>query len=416
MKTIRFNLNYLTVLFSAVVILSSCGDDDDPDPIDPTPEPDQYYSLGTIIGDVSYILSTDGLADGSVSPVGNGVEFGSAEFISSGNYIYFFSRDDKKFYQYELHDDGSITETASLLLTQYITDRAYSQNLIGDHTLLVMDPVQWGEPEIKWLTISIPDFVITDNGSFDLPTIEQSPGVNWKSNVGRGALHGDKFVMGTVYYDFDLNYESGTHAVVLDYPAMTNPTLISTELTDAELGIFTNNSFISTASGDLYIAAYRGFYGKPATDDVHGSILRIKNGEFDFDESYFMDLTSVVGETTQIMQLDWLEHETGMAMLFNDDDIGDWDNLDNDHYYFVKVDLPNQSITSFNMPRSDVRLARKPLIEDGRYISYIKSAANNTTNILEIDYQNDSYTVGLQVEGDNVQGYSVAKHPVSVTP
>lgn len=412
----KLNLRVWIALFGSIILFNACSNDDEQGP-QPEPEVDAFYSLGIVMGEdfSSYLLSTDNLEEGSVSPVGSGVELNGAEFIQSGNYIYFFSRNEKKFYQYELHADGTVSETASLLVTQYITDRAYSQNLVDENTLLVMDPVQWGEPEIKWLTISIPDFVISASGSFNLPTLEKTEEVNWNANLGRGALHGDKFIMGTIYYDFDGNFAEGTHAIVLDYPSMTNPTLIETQLTSAEIGIYTNNSFLTTESGDLYIAAYRGFYGKPTDNDVHGSILRIKAGETDFDEVYFMDLTQVMGESTQIMQLDFLEGETGMGMLFNDTEIVDWADLDNDHYYFAKIDLHDQTIDKFNVPKSDVRLARKPLAGDGKYISYIKSAANNTTNVLEINYNGDAddYTVGIEIEGDNVQGYSVAKHPTT---
>ncbi len=410
----RLNWYFLIIFFSGTFLMSCDKDDDmgiDPPAVEPDDKP--FYSLGTVVNEVSYILTTDDLENGEVSPIGNGVEFGAPEFIASGEYIYFFSRADKKFFQYQLNSDGSITEVASLLVTEYITDRAYSQNLIGDHTLLIMDPVQWGEPEIKWFTISIPDFTVSSSGSFDLPTIEQTAGVNWKVNVGRGALHGDKFVMGTVYYDFDLNFAEGTHAIVLDYPSMENPTLIETKLTTAELGIFTNNSFITTESGDLYIAGYRGFYGVVPDDNVHGVVFRIKAGEYEFDEDYLLDLTDVQGESTQIMQLDFLEGEIGMGMLVNDDDIGTWDNLDNDHYTYARIDLPNQTIQEFNMPKSDIRLNRKPLIEDGKYVTFIKSAANSTTNVLEIEYNGgaDAVTIGANITGDNVIGYSIAKHP-----
>ncbi len=407
------NLKYIAAVMLSIGMLTGC-DDDENEPQKPAVDP--YYSLGVVLADdnSSYVLSTDDITKGSVSPVGTGVELPSGEFMQSENYIYFFSRAEKKFFQYELKSDGSVTEKASLLVTQYITDRAYSQNLVNENTILVMDPVVWGQPEIKWFTIDIPAFTVSASGTFNLPTLEKSEGVNWAGNVGRGVLHGNKFIMGTIYYDFDGNTSEGAHAVVLDYPAMTNPTLISTDLTSAELGIITNNSFISTANGDLYMAAYRGFYGKPADDDVHGSILRIKSGEFDFDESYFLDLSASLGETTQIMQLNHLEGELGMGMLFNDSEVIDWNDLDNDHYYFARIDLPGKVITRFSMPKSDVRLARKPLVDDGKYISFIKSAANNTTNVLEIDYKGgaDSFKVGVQIQGTNVQGYSVAKHPV----
>ncbi len=388
----------------------SC-DDNDPEP--GTTE-GQYFSLGVVLGTdfTNYLLSTDTISEGEISPVRNGVELSGAEYIQSGNYIYFFSRADKKFFQYELLSDGAVTETASLLVTQYITDRAYSQNLVDENTLLVMDPVQWGEPAVKWFTISLPDFVVDESGTFDLPTIEQTAGVNWKSNLGRGALHGDKFIMGTVYYDFDGNFADGTHAVVFDYPAMTNPTLIETNLTTAELGIFTNNSFATTANGDLYIAGYRGAYGVPSDDEINGVVFRIKAGEEDFDESYLLDFSEEMGETIQIMQLDFLEGNLAMGMLMNNTGVS-YANLDDDHYYFAKLDLPNKTITPYNMPESDIRLARKPWIEDGKYVSYIKSLENNTTNVLQINYDGgpDDYEVGIEIEGENVQGYSVVKHP-----
>lgn len=408
----KFNIRWTAAVLCSLFAVTACDDDEST----PTPTADPYYSLGVVMADAnsSYILSTDDLKAGSISPVGKGLELPGAEFIQSENYIYFFSRAEKKFFQYELKTDGTVVEAASILLTGYITDRAYSQNLVNESTILIMDPVIWGQPEVKWLTISIPQFTISASGTFNLPTKEKSEGVNWAGNLGRGALHGNKFIMGTVFYDFDGNFAEGTHAVVLDYPAMTNPTLIETQLTSAELGIFTNNSFCRTKNGDLYIAAYRGFYGKPSDDDVHGSVLRIKNGENDFDETYFLDFSDELGETTQIMQLDWLEDEKGMAMLFNDSDIGSWDNLDNDHYYFARIDLPNKSIAKFNVPKSDVRLARKPLISDGKYVSFLKSAANSTTHVLEIDYNGgaDAFTKGIQIEGTNIQGYSVVKHPV----
>lgn len=166
-------------------------------------------------------------------------------------------------------------------------------------------------------------------------------------------------------------------------------------------------------NGDLYLIGYRGMYGKPTNDDVHGVVFRIKAGEYDFDEGYLLDLSEKMGETTQIMQLNKLTGQNAMAMLFDDSKVQGYEDLDNDHYYYVKINLANQEVAKINMPRSDIRLARKPLVDGNYFISYIKSAANNTTNVLKIDFTGgaDSYVVGKKIEGDNVQGYSVVKHP-----
>lgn len=394
-------------------LMFSCSKDESIDDPTTSEEEAEYYSLGVQIPDgASYSLSTDDLMTGNISPVGNGVEIPGNEFIQSGNYFYFFSRGEKKFFQYEMHADGSVTETASLLVSEYITDRAYSRNLIDENTILVMDPIQWGEPEIKWFTIKIPEFEVSNSGVYSIPTIAKDNGENWKANLGTAVVHGNKLVMPTVYYDFDGNYAPGTRSVVLDYPSMDNETLIESDISTGE-NAYINNLLAHTDNGDLYIGYLRGFYGTPTDDDVNGYILRINAGETDFDDSYFFDLSAEMGEPTQVMQLDALEGNWAMGMLFNPNDIGEYSNLDNDHYYYAKVDLANQSITRYNMPKADIRLSRKPLISEGNFIAFHKSAANNTTNVLVIDYNGnaDDYTIGKTIDGDGVTGYSVVKHP-----
>jgi len=139
----------------------------------------------------------------------------------------------------------------------------------------------------------------------------------------------------------------------------------------------------------------------------------MKSGEFAFDDSYFFDVSAELGEPTQVMQLNHLEGQFAMAMLFNTNDMPTWGDLDNENYYFAKVDLKNQSIEKFNVPKSSSRLARYPLISPGKYISFFKSIANNKTHVLEIDYNGgaNAFTIGKQIEGDGVNGISIAQHP-----
>lgn len=399
------------MLFCMTVVLNACKKEKTPDP-QPEPEKPVFYSLGVQVGSVNYILPTDDIKTGSISPVGLGVEVPGNELIQSGSFFYFFSRAEKKFYQFELKADGTVAEKASLLVTSYISSRAYSQNLVDENTILVMDPVVWGEPAVKWFTIKIPQFEITASGELNLPTFEKAAGVNWNVNVGKAVLHGSKLVMGSVYYDFDGNYAPGTHVITIDYPAMTNATKVSSETSTGEIG-YTNQLFAKTANGDLYVGAYRGPYGPPSDDDVFGYILRLKSGNFQFDDSYFFDLSQVVGEPTQVMQLNFLEGQSAMAMLFNTNDIPTWDDLDKDNYYYAKVDLANKSVSKYNLPKSSVRLARYPLIANGKYITFHKSFATNKTNVVEIDYNGgaDAFTIGKQIEGDGVTGISVVQHP-----
>ena len=373
-----------------------------------------HYSLGVNAGGVSYSVPVNNLANGSIQVEQNGTRLDATSLITSGKYMYFFSRSQKKYYQYELHKDGTISQTAALAVGEYISDWAYSQNLIDSETILVMDPVKWGEPEVKWFTISIPGFVISGSGSFKLPAKEKSPGVNWKSNVGNGMLHGNKFIMGSVYYDFEGNFASGAHAVVFDFPGMRNPKLISTNLTTAELGIYSTSGLITAEDGDLYMAACRGaLWGAKTDGHVYGGILRIKKGETKFDESYFLDLTKANGAPVNILQLDYLGGTSAMAILFDDTKMKGWGDVANDHYYFAKVDLTSRTLFRYNIPKSDAHNAKRPLIANDKYYTYLKSTAGKTTHVLEIDLRGgaDAYRKGLLENGNNVKGYSVIKCP-----
>lgn len=373
-----------------------------------------HYSLGLSRDGKSYSVSTDSLFGKTITLKENSTELEAKSLIVSGKYFYFFNRSEKKFYQYELRIDGGITQKASLEVGSYVTDHAYSQNLVDDQTILVIDPVQWGEPEIKWFTIRIPDFVITANGNFQLPTLKRPDGRNWKSNVGRGVLHAGKFVMGTVYYDFEGNFASGSHAVAFDFPGMTNPKRITTNKITAELGIFSNNGFVTTENGDMYIIAARGaILGAITNNNQYGAILRIKKGELQFDESYLFDLSKEVGAPTNITQLDYLGGSSAMAVLFDDTKVKGWEDFDNDHYFFAKLDLESQRLMKYNIPKSDARITKFPLISNGKYITFLESAKNRTCQILEISTNGgpDAFRKGAVVEGKDLRGYSIIKHP-----
>lgn len=409
-----FSTKLLSMLLCSAIVFNACKKDEPTD--EPTVEVPSGYSLGVNVGGVNYVLQTEDLFDGgNVSPVGNGVEIPGNELLQSGDYFYFYARSEKKFYQYELKNDGTVEEVASLLVTSYVPDRAYSQNILDENTLLIMDPIAWGSPSVKWLKIRIPDFVIAESGTIELPTFEKEAGVNWNVNVGKVVLHGSKLVMGSVYWQVEgtnTAYAPGTHAITIDYPSMANPTKVTSSLSTGEIG-YTNQLFAKTNNGDLYVGVYRGAYGAPSTDDVKGYILRIKNGATTFDNDYFFDLSATIGEPTQVMQLNFLEGSSAMAMLFNTNDMPARANLEDDIYYYAKVDLAAKTVSKFNAPKASVRQVRYPLVSNGKYITYQRSKTANTAKILEIDYNGgaDAFKVGKLIEGDGVNPISVVKHP-----
>lgn len=387
----------------------------DDNSVKPKPTESSYYTFGIRAGGVSYLLTSSDIESGTVS-LNNAYEVNGFESNTHDNYIYTYIRAEKSIYQFEMQEDGSIVEKAKILLTAYITDRAYSQTIVDNNTLLIIDPITWGLPEMKWVQISIPDFVIKSSGTITLPTLEASPGVSWGMNVGKVVKHGNKIIMGTVDYDLDGNYPPGSYAIVIDYPAMTNPKRIFSDKIDGELGIISASMFAYTENGDTYVATSGGFsngnslWGKAINPNKFGGILRIKNGQTDFDNSYFIDLTEKIGKPTNIYHLNYVGNDYAIAMIFNPNEVNGWSDLSNDHFEFAKIKLSTGDVKVYNIPKSGSRLGRVPSIDGTKYVNFYKNVASNKTNILMIDISNDSYNIGTQILGDNVDGFMVAKY------
>lgn len=410
----KFILRSIVLTFVLSTFLWTGCSDNTADPAPSTPQI-TYYTFGIRAGGVGYLLPSSKTDTGSVS-LTNAVEVNGFESNTYGNYIYTYIRAEKSIYQYEMLENGTVQQKAKILLSAYITDRAYSQSIIDGNTLLIIDPITWGLPEMKWVQISIPDFVVKSSGTLTLPTLEAAPGINWGVNVGKVIKHGNKLVMGTVDYDLDGNFPPGSYAITLDYPAMTNPQRIFSDKIDGELGIISVSSYAQTENGDSYLATAGGFsngaalWGKSVNANKHGGILRIKKGETTFDNSYLLDLTQKLGKPTNIYNLHYVGNDYAIAMIFNPNEINGWSDLSNDRFEFAKIKLSTGDVTVYTLPKSASRLGRVAAIEGTKYINFYKSAASNKTNILTIDVANDKTTIGTQIMGDNVEGFMVAKY------
>ncbi|HEV7378682.1 MAG TPA: hypothetical protein VGN64_02745 [Dyadobacter sp.] len=373
----------------------------------------RHYSLGLSVDGVGYAIPANNLFGDTIHTANSGKPYDAKGLIQSENYVYFYSQPEKKFFQYTIDPRGTLTEKSGIPVAGYVSEQAFSQNLLDKNTILIMDPVKWGEPEVKWVTISIPDFKISGSGTYQLPYMEQTHDMAWKSSIGRAILHAGKVIMGTAYFDFQNNFASGAHVVVFDYPGMTNPRLVSTNLISAEVGAVSTNSFVKSGSGDLYLAACRGAVLGTITDNkVYGGVLRIKKDQTSFDESYLFDLSAVLKQPANILHLDALNGDEAMAVLVDDTKMKGCADIANDHYIFARLELPSKKIQKYNVPKSDARVARMPLITDSRYTSFLKSHANNTVHILEIDTKGgpDAFRKGAVIEGKNVLGYGIIAH------
>lgn len=120
------------------------------------------------------------------------------------------------------------------------------------------------------------------------------------SEVGDGFFYADLIVRDNSLF-VALNDFGGSglaHVAVINLTSKKLEKIITDTRTTTLLGSTNTTVFALDASGDIYVHG-SGLFSEFSEDGKKASgILRIKNGETDFDENYFFDLSATTGFTT----------------------------------------------------------------------------------------------------------------------
>ena len=416
------NLFAMMAIVMVAAMATSCEKDKEGDSVKPAGP--QYFSFSLkagSAGDASYIATTSDLMKGNVSISGALEHIGRGYFIPADNYVYDINESENKILQFEMFPDGTVEEVASIMAAKYLPGGGQSRNVIDNNKyLFYIDPIEWGSREVKWLRIKLPEFVVDGNGTVELPMLNNDPA--YMVNVGNTIVHGDKLVMGSIYYKAEGKktiYAEGSHAIVFDWPTMANPKLISAPQT-GQLGNVALSNYANDAAGNLYVSVGcddLGQWDKPSVDKTqYGGLLRIKKGESDFDKDYFLDFSKEMGGVpTNIFNIFTATNNKAVAYIYNCEGVG-WKVGNSDTGYYVTIDFGTGKVVKHDMPLSASVSTREALIFDNKFYSFQKQVSDNSTSVVEIDYNKmsaDAWKMGAKVEGVDITSYGIAAHPVA---
>lgn len=406
MRRITKALGFIAV---ALVVNGACSNDnnDEPNPV----EEGQHFTVATWLDGPQYLASTKSLSEGSLSFVGNGLEAVGSRYLHHGNYIYMMNLTEKKFNQYELTADGSISLKASILTDGVVPNYFQSLNVVDDNTLLVLGAVDNNEGKAGWARIEVPSFKVIAKGELQVPYDAGQPSLSF--SVGRGYVDNGKFILGGYFYDSQTQAyaPTGVTALVYDYPSMANMEIIQSDVTKAGIGYDYLSSLDTDEEGNHYFVAsagkfWTGLGGK-------SGIVRIKKGEAKFDEDYFFDVTSQLDNGACLMGMTYVadgiafgtvQYETMMTSVR--------DRLKNVGQV-VKLDLENKEVTLMNTPLSPVAMVRSPLVYNGKYYTAL-CIDGGDANIYEFDPLGDAdaFKKGLKLDaGGWTQVQLIAANP-----
>lgn len=360
MKTIQ----KLSLLSLATICLTftNCGSDDTddtPDIIEEEIVEEETVDEDTIeITDTSILLHVDldsqalypmhFLEDGTTgtADIADAQELlasgGSVPITIKDGYIYVNDFSGSEFTKLEVSDEGILTEVASL--PNLGTNGNPLYDFIDDETILLTSRQTFPTDGLyTFQLINVNSMTEETTGTLEIPI----QGANGNADFSYMWANDYIYFEDNLYVPFievdanDSDLYDEAYVAVFDSNYNYVKTITTTKTSNVSTGFISSTGI--DESGDLYISSSNiSFYGN--NEDLPSGIVRIKSGETEFDEDYFLDITELTGYHSIGML--YVEDGKAIVPVYNSD-------LQATSSYFVEyhlVDLYNNSVTKLNMP------------------------------------------------------------------
>ncbi|WP_293899183.1 hypothetical protein [Sphingobacterium sp. UBA5670] len=288
----------------AALLISSCKDS--PNVPDATEPVESKYSVWVATANGSYLLTTDQIMkDTLLSPANNKgtditaflpqARYAGYAYVFNGNY--YLSNDGTRFSKHQLTDAGEFKEVDNYAFPGYFyLGKVASQFSTTDEIVFTSTGASDANLEKKVFEKDIyfmntKDMTLNKTLKAQIPTLDYTV---YKAdgtvdptilNVTSMRVGGGKAYFGFYYYTFDYKpVNTKAYAYICDYPSMANGHIMSDDRASYVAGHWQreNYSFLDD-NNNLYLLT-RG-----KTDGTY-AILRVNNGQTEFDKSYLYDL------------------------------------------------------------------------------------------------------------------------------
>jgi len=361
------NLKYL--LFGFVLTgLVACSEDDNTETVE-QPTGDRLYTIGYADGSGSpsatYTQSVTDLSDGTISYVGYGFEVPSTRtariFASSdGTILYGLDYGGGSVYKFEVNGGQDYTQISETNV-QYAIGTAYPRwTKVNDEYALLHNVTTeriYDETSGDYLktvataqlvSVNLDDLTFRSIQEFEIPVNEEDEARGaYVFRIDAPVVVGDRVYYGmakrTYNPDTDtqeqVDYNS-VETLVVDYPSLNNPRLISTTTGGAKGA--TNGYRTSVAYQDEQGDVYQIVTVPDNSYDTH--ILKITDGAYD--EDYSFNLSELLGKNT--ISNGWFYVGNGIGYVpFAQSDLGGTSDA---VWSVARVDLYNGTAVELDVP------------------------------------------------------------------
>lgn len=293
MKTMNnFMKGALIVL---VGLLASCKDEHIEINDNITTETQYFVGIEAGVNPATDILATaESITEGTISPEGNGFEQPAwMTFIQGKNQIFAAGYTSApQFTSYEL-SGGQLVEGESF----FLDETPYSYDIIDENTMLIVSSPRAGFSEKKLFLVNTDQMAITKTVASTFGDIKADSLLAFPTDA---KVRGNKLFISYNHIhangDFSTPKSNVARVAVFSYPELVFEKLISDDRASNIGRYYGLNSLEIDENGDIYTFSSSSIAcGYMPVPENNSAILRIKNGQTDFDPNYYIDFETLTG-------------------------------------------------------------------------------------------------------------------------
>ena len=418
-------MNKLSVvsLLSASIMLAACGSDSD-SPGVPGISYGFKSSAGSDGNEAEYLVTQESIMEGTLSAQGRGDEQLSWNFFYNvGDTLFVTGYGDFNTRSYAVDSNNDVSELSTFLFDKPLV----MFGSVGEETFLATDSPSDGHTSRLLYTVNAETGLVSSKTEYSIHDVDTGvPGEGTMGWATALVVRDDKMFVPFHKLD-DLGYYSTPDAdtayvAVYDYPLEdgAEPLKVISDTRTSHIGVNgMTTSLITTDSGDIYSYSNGTVSGgfNPASTKPSG-ILKIANGETEFDEDYFFNIEEATDGGT-VFWFDYVSNNKAIArILINEDECNavipteanpapcSWAAYGKSFFNqkLVVIDLVDQTVTDVtDVPLHAKRYTSPINIIDGKIYVSIETA--DDAYVYQVDVETATAVKGAKIEGKTVKGF-----------
>lgn len=401
------------MLLLAFFTLAACGSDNDNIEV-----PNEKFGITMAFKETGgdepeYVVTQESVMQGTISAQGAGHEqLGWNFYYHVDKTLFVSGYENFETRSYKVDENGDVSQLATFF---YDAPLEVFGNVDG-HTLLASDQPRDGtHSKRKLYTVDASTGLITKKINYSIHDEDTgTPGEGTVAWAMALVVRGNELYIPFQKLDDQGLYTTPdadtAYVAIYDYPLASDaaPKKIISDTRTSNIGVNgATTGLIKTTNGDLYSfssgALSAGF--SPASTKPSG-ILRINNGESEFDLSYFFNIEEAAAGG-KLFWFDYVGNGKAIArIIINEDGAYPWSAHSKDFFTqkLVIIDLEAKTVTDVqNVPLHQKRYTSPVTVIDGKVLVSIETA--DDAYVYQVDIATATATKGAEIAGKTVKGF-----------